>query len=527
LEDFGIKPNELEGFDHLKPEEIRGFGSKHIKEVPPQAFKGMGPEQLRDMPYEALEGMTSEQFEEMPPEAMGGLEAHNMGGLSAEVIHQLKPEHLSHMNKEHFQSMPDEGVAKMVMNLDPEQVKPEDLKSLLPDNWNIEDDGTVKPAPGAKLAMPPKQPKNPLSSRMKLPTMPDFSKGIAIGGQVSKGQNTLDGLNEGLALAGYSQFKFEQQEDVLTVEGSGDVKGFKLAFIPDANGMRQAEENAPAGLAQNEQGQFVITTPDKREIPVIPAPKDTEGLLEVIPDEGRFEMGERGDVFLELPGKTHPHVVCMVDSFVGEAPPDMPPGVHFTQTPEGQEEGMIIYEDGTMQEMQPAVMAPQKFIEGGQEIDGVEEITQRMDGTFDMMFKGRPLRIEPNFDVQTESVAEGEEVEPEVILMGDDVEYTVQNGTELLKTKLKVHPTVPFPNTFIEEGSEFEGVENITHERDGSFRVIHRGVPYHLKPTSDVETELLAEGEVVEPGLSFMPDNSLEYTVQHEMKVFRIKLIIQ
>jgi hypothetical protein len=112
-------------------------------------------------------------------------------------------------------------------------------------------------------------------------------------------------------------------------------------------------------------------------------------------------MGEQGDVFLELPGQKHPHVVGMANPSVGTAPPDMSPGVHFAETPEGQQRAMLIYEDGTMQEMQPTVMAPHKFMEEGQKVDGIEEITHRMDGSFKVKYKGQHLHLDPKIPLLT------------------------------------------------------------------------------------------------------------------------------
>jgi len=228
----------------------------------------------------------------------------------------------------------------------------------------------------------------------------------------------------------------------LVAEGSGEFKGMKFALIQDDNEMRLAEEPAgspkkPSKVDQNKREQFVITTPDSHQMQVIPAINDPKGLLEVIPGEGRVEMGEQGDVFLELPGQKHPHVVGMANPSVGTAPPDMSPGVHFAETPEGQQRAMLIYEDGTMQEMQPTVMAPRKFIKKGQQIDGVEEITHQMDGTLKVIYNGQNLRLEPTFDVQTEELAEGEQVEPEISIKDDgNLEYAVQNGMELLKFRV-------------------------------------------------------------------------------------------
>jgi len=69
----------------------------------------------------------------------------------------------------------------------------------------------------------------------------------------------------------------------LVAEGSGEFKGMKFAFIPDANEMRLAEEPAgspkkPSKVDQNKREQFVITTPGSHQMPVIPALNQNIGI---------------------------------------------------------------------------------------------------------------------------------------------------------------------------------------------------------------------------------------------------------
>lgn len=68
----------------------------------------------------------------------------------------------------------------------------------------------------------------------------------------------------------------------MVAEGSGEFKGMKFAFIPDANEMRLAEEPAgspkkPSKVDQNKRE--LITTPDSHQMQVIPAINDPKGLL--------------------------------------------------------------------------------------------------------------------------------------------------------------------------------------------------------------------------------------------------------
>jgi hypothetical protein len=441
LEELGIIPQDIEGFEQLKPEEIRAFCPKHLKEVPPHAFNNMGPEQLKEMPQQALEGMTLEQFKQLPPESLEGLEAHNMHGLPPEVIREFEPTHLSRLNKEQFQSMPNRGIAKMMVNLDPDKNQPDDVRPLLrEDGLGLEDDGTLNPPPGAELDFPPKQPQS-MPSRGELPEIPDFSNCFCIGGRVPPGKKTvLEGLNQGLAQAGYSQLNFKQRDEdsILNVEGSIQGRGLKGAFIPDVNNMIQADENARPGMSKDEDSdQFAITTPNGHKIPVIPAPNSSECVSKIVGEDGSFEMGERGDVLLKRPGEKRHTIVVMFNPFVAQS--EMSPGLHFMNTRKGQEEPMMVCDDGTMQPMRPTVLSPDKFIERGLKFDGVEQITHRMDGTFKVKFKGQDLNLEPTLDVEVEPLTEGKQIEPDIDLKQDGtLEYTVPNEMNLLRFKLRI-----------------------------------------------------------------------------------------
>jgi hypothetical protein len=407
------------------------------------------------MPKEALEGITPTQFQQMPADALTGLESHNMAGLPPEVIKQFQPQHLEQLDKSHFQAMPDDGIGKLLVNMNPENIQPENVKPLLPENWQMDDNGGVKPPPGTKLALPAKS-KKPMSLKVKMPEMPDMSEGFGLGGNAVEGKTVLQGLNEALVQAGAPNFSFKQQDNgSLIVEGSGEASGVQLAFMPASNEMMQTEEGAP--IAQDEMGRFVLTTQEDQQFPMIPTVKDPEGLANAIPGDGEVQIGESGDTLLKLPNQPkHPRVVGMVDSLVTQAPSGMSPGVHFAKTPDGQEEAMLVYQDGTMQQMRPTCRSPQQFIEKSKEIEGVENVTHQMDGTFVVVFMGKRYRLRPTFDVQVEPVTEDEVVESSILSREDgSLEYIVRDEEEVLHTKVVIE------EIGIEEGGIEEEMEEM------------------------------------------------------------------
>jgi hypothetical protein len=454
-EDFGIKPKELDRFDDLKEEEIRAFGPQDIRQVQPHAFNHIGSTQVKEMSKKALEGMTSTQFQQMPTEALAGLDANNMGGLPPAVIQQFRPQHVKKLDKSQVKAMSGKEVGKLLVNMDSSKIQANDVKDLLPDGWQIEGNGGIKVPTGTQLTLPSKSQKQSMSTKVKMPEMPDVSKGFGLGGNAVGGKTVLQGLNEALAQAGAPNFSFKQQDNgSLIVEGSGEASGVQLAFMPASNEMMQTEKGAP--IAQDETGRFVIITPENQQFPMIPTVKDPERLAEVIPGEGKVQIGESGDTSLKLPNQAeHSQVVGMVDSLVTPAPSGMSPGVHFAQTADGKEEAILVYQDGTMQQMRPTCPSPQQFIEKGEEIGGVEKLTHQMDGTFALVFMGKRYRLQPTFDVQVEPVPEDEVVEPSILPREDgSLEYIVQDGGELLHTRVVI------------EDLEEEGIEGAEEDEE-------------------------------------------------------------
>jgi hypothetical protein len=443
LEELDLDPTNMD-FDNITPEKICGLGPRDFEKMPPQAFREMKPDHFNHMDHDALGNMTPEQFDEVPLEAMQGLGAHNMGGLPPKVIRQVGLEHIAEMDREQFQQMPSHGISTWMVNIDIDVIPRGDVEELLPKEWRIQDNGEVKGPPGSQLALPPKPPKNPLSSQIKLPEPPDLGKCVCLGGEAPTEDRTeLHGLNQGLAQGGFADISVIQREEdgILNAQGSGLFEGLNLAFIPDSNRMTQTEDNAPIGLSVGDGEQYQITTPDRHQLSVIPALNNPQGFMKTMPSDSNFQMGKRGDILLEIPGQKRSRVIGMADPVIERAPSDKGPGLHFMQMPDGEEQALLVSDDGTMQRMRPTCLSPAEFVKKGQQFEGVEGLKHRMDGDFELNYLGQPLRLEPTFDVQSEPLGEGELIGPDITIEPDGtLEYKVQNGTELLRMKLLIKP---------------------------------------------------------------------------------------
>jgi hypothetical protein len=116
-------------------------------------------------------------------------------------------------------------------------------------------------------------------------------------------------------------------------------------------------------------------------------------------------------------------------------------------------------------------------------------------GIFDPLIKPAPEGLSPGLylpESQTSS-------EPGKVVYPDG---TMQTFT----------PTMLSPETFIEEGYEFQGVKALVFKADGTFSLTYKGQPYVVEPHFGLQIEEFAEGEAVEA--SIVPSNGLlTYTV--------------
>jgi len=446
--DYGADDEDVTKFDAEKlqkmpPQAFGAFDKHNIKQVDPEAMTQVTSEQVGQLSTEAVDALKPEQVNKMPANAMVGLTAKQVGSLPPVVLQKLPADHFKHIDVKVILSLDGKDLSKMLVNLDATQIKPADVKDRLPKGWKIDDKGHIKAPAGTTLSLPSK-PALPTDNTVKVdaPTdVPDLNKTFSLGGQTDGSGTVLDGLNTCLKTAGYPNFKMKQEDSgTLKVEGTGDAQGTELTFTPESDSMKQVAEDVPTGLTQDETGHFVLTTPDKQQVTVIPTPKDTKQVAESLGAAGSLKMDKRGVVTLEIrqndqsPKQVRPVVF---DPMITKAPAGKKAGMYV----EGNV-GEIVYADGTAQKMMPTVPVPDKFVAKAQKIPGVEKIQHNADGTFTVMYKGMKLKLMPmQFDAQTTPVAEGQTVEPDIAVQADGtVKYTTQDevGTDQLEVTLAI-----------------------------------------------------------------------------------------
>ncbi len=442
FEDFNLDPNEFQSFgpndiNGIDPDAFEAFEPEDLQHLPPDAFAGFNTDQFAKLERDALDGLSDEQFGQLPPEVFADFDPNNIGGFNSAVFNEFTPEHLQQFNPGEFQNTDPRDLHKLIANANPDAISPEDLRDLLPSDWIIEDDGDVLLPPGDGFVLPPFGRDPGLPSNVQLPDdLPNLGKGIGLGGQ---GKPIIAGLNEALEAANFPQFDIKQDDQgIMQVEGSERFEGVDFSFIPNSSDFEQAPAGTQPGLTQDDNGMFILTTPEGLRIPILPAPKDLEVLRDLIPgNEGEVELGKDGDVTLNIPEQNGQPARCDVGIFdpqIIPAPDGLQPGIHFPDDPAGNQPAIIVYEDGTAQVMHPTVPEPSEFIAKALEFDGVEKTEFNSDGTFDGSYQRQPFKLEPTFVVNNEPLAEGiESFEPTITVTNQGtVEYRFQQGDEIM-----------------------------------------------------------------------------------------------
>jgi len=383
----------------------------------------LGRDDVKNLPPQALQAFDKKSLAALPPAAFGGLNTAALKQLNQDEVKQLDSKDLT----------------KLVTNLDSTQVKPEDVKNLLPEGWTVDSTtGRITPPAGSNISLPPLKaatttPSTTTTGTVQTPEVPDLAKAVAVGGKTDATGSVLQGVNDALKAAGVPQFIAKQNGNgVIIVEGPG----IKLNFLPDNKNMKQGDTKAPAGITII-NGHYVVVTPLGQLIPVLPTPKDPQGLALALGKDGGLKVDESGVVIISQKGKKSPVIFDSLATPTTAIPAvaGKPAGVYFT----GTDFGFSVYADGTAQAIKPAVAAPDTFTTKAQAFSGVEAVKDNGDGSFTVTYKGVELIIKPqNFDTTVAPVATGTTVEPSITVKDNDLVYTYQDGTDAVSQTLTV-----------------------------------------------------------------------------------------
>ena len=458
IEDFCIQPQTVVNFTDqriLGTEKLAfsTFAEENVAELPPTSLDVLIGEQLANFKSAPLEALSVEQYQQIPVEAFSGLHKDNMDGLSPQVIHEFDPAHLEALQLSEFQQMPGSGVAKWLTNLNASNFSPELVTKLLPEGWQLDTTtGSLTAPADTQLALKALEVKE-VPENVTLPNYQfNANTSVTVGG-MGEGETLLQKINRTLREKD-SEYQVKQNRyGVIESENSTGSKQF--AFLLDDEKLLQRDATHPTGLQIDTHGEYQVTTVDKLEVNLLPAPKDPAAVQDVL-DNGQVTVGKRGDIFLSFHQATtrsvregEPvHAVAVFDPFVEPSFCDpngcdwttidasMQPGIHFDNGMRAKQQAKLIYKDGTAQLLYPTVFSPKTFIEEAQKFSGVEAVMFNMDGTFEVMYQGQKLQLFPSFAVKVTELEKYQHVKPSVKLQGNVLEYQVQSGQQLLTSTL-------------------------------------------------------------------------------------------
>ncbi|MDM8557479.1 hypothetical protein [Candidatus Parabeggiatoa sp. HSG14] len=316
---------------------------------------------------------------------------------------------------------------------------------------------TVNPETGALTA--------PAGSKLTLQALPPPKVPIPVTVPTLPNLNTGFGVGGagppvltgiGQVLAASNLTPKQDDKGIMNVKNPEQSKSVQFSVIPDVDNITQVDKTTnPPGLSVGEGGFYQITTPNALEVQFIPAPKPV-ALSETL-EGGEVSLGKDGDVLMEIPESTRQR---------GRA-------------------RMV------------AIFSP--IIEPAPEDLCVEITPDEIVCDFD----NAPAHLHPGFHLPDEFRTR--RVEKAKVVYQDGTSQTA-------------YPTLLYPDIFIKTAFQFEGVEKVIFNANGTFYVQYQGLHFLITPNFKVTDQELPEGETVAPSIALNPDSTLTYTVTTDSK---------
>jgi hypothetical protein len=323
---------------------LEGLSGEQLANIAPAVLANLSVERFAKLSPDALGGLTGAQMALLPAGALAELSAEQLGGLPALAIAALSQAQFAEVSTALFAQMRATDMTRWLANLNLAIVTPAEIAPLLPAGMTLASDGSLTVPAGTILSYPP-FPTPALAAPSCLPEIPNFSKGLGLGGA---GIPVLSELNATLAAVGYPHFTFSQaNEGTLLVSASN---GVKLSFIPALGTMQQMPLGSPVSLTQDNTGKYVLLTPLARQYVMIPVLHDIPSFIET---GHRVCLDARGHTRLILPSGEG-GVVIADPWWIASRQPGITRGA--------DQRIVAGYPDGRGQILYPAIQSPEEFI---------------------------------------------------------------------------------------------------------------------------------------------------------------------
>jgi len=441
-----------------------------VRQMEPATFGVLEAEQVEQIPPAAFQGVSAEQISYLSEEAVAAVTIEQFEQLPAEAVAGLTIENMAGVNTDLIELFSVEHVAA-INNTEFKQLESEQLSrfmvNFIDNNIGVTD---------VEFLLPPDWIINPITAALIAP------------------------VDSKLTLR-YLQQSRDERHHVSGLVFLPNIMNFKTGFGLGGSGLSLFSGTRQA-LEIEELSEFLLSQNEETGILEVLGTGKYEGLLYTfIPD---------ADYVFQVDGNQVP-----VGLSIGE-------GGFFTITMPDQVQYRVL----------PSPKDPEllsELLEGGQVVIGkrgevlmdMPESNTRKSGKPRQVAMFSPL-VQPAPDDLCVEIAPGEtacDFEPGVDLPGNTRQREVAKVVYPDGTWQMVTPTVLSPEIFTELGFEFDGVEDIIFNADGTFYVLYQGQYYQIRPAFEaVQNEEIIEGdEPPAPGIVVNPETTtLTYTIAIE-----------
>ncbi|MCV6638502.1 FG-GAP-like repeat-containing protein [Candidatus Albibeggiatoa sp. nov. NOAA] len=451
----------------LEPAAFAFLPAASIKVLPPETFSLFTPAQLRYLNPEVIKQISQAQFDAIQLDILSGFTAQAWDAMPVEIIQQLNATALDYIDLQQISPLQiteaertrsqERAASKILTNVPKRVFSNIDPARFLIDGWQINPNTLeITPLPNSNIVYRSLK----LSSEtINLPELPDFNRGFGVGGA---GAPLLDAANTGLiqtdseqasALLGQvtdlSKFKLTQQNNgILNVVGTDEFTDLLFAFLPDVTGIHiVAEDDAYVGLSRTAGGFFQMTMSNKQQFVMLPSPSKPEELSTIFGQQAEIQISKTGEVFTrytDANGLTQ-SLIMIFNSFV-QTDIEAEPLSFITDVTQIRaryaraiREGRVVFSDGSVQSIYPAVLYPNILLELLTQINA-ENMVYHVDGTFSLDFNGQTLMLLPTYDTQVQGLDIWERIAPNIELDNNELVYTVQDtiANQLVTSRLVI-----------------------------------------------------------------------------------------
>ncbi len=414
-----------EQVQNLTPTAVKGFKKVHIIKLNINAIKGLTAIQIAKLSKEAISGLTTSQAASLTPEATAGLNVENLGGLDDSVVEAQGAEILSAVNPEEVKKLPETDLLRIVLRLNISKMPAANVQKFLPVSWKVNiSNGKIKVKVGMRLPLP-RSPIESLPALFTMPTQPDLSVALAVGG-ATQDSGLLDTLNQTLVSLKYPDFSFTQENGVVRVKGAGKAQGAEFAFVAGEVTQASEDDTTKPGLSLNKRGDYVLNTVDGLQYTLLPAPRNPAQLLAFLPTGGTMKLNSFGELRVSLPAMKYALTAVFKPSVSMDTQ-----GRRSTLaiSVKGKRQMLeVVDADGMVQIVYPAVANRNSLVKLVKRV-GITKYQFRADGQFYFVSDGLLMTAIPTFDVNVDTTAKV--AEPQVQSLPDgSVKLVTEDGEQ-------------------------------------------------------------------------------------------------